>query len=297
MTVLKVLEVIFPVFSLAALGFLWVRLGFEYPIKFVTRLSTMIAVPCLVFVSLMGTTIKTENIIILGTATFSTYFIVMLIFFCFIRFRNMNSQTYLAPLVFGNTGNIGLPLAYLSFGDVGLDYAVIIFSITAILSFSIGIWFVSANPISLKILKSEPLLVATILGAIFLLTGWSTPQFLTSTLDLFAQMAIPLMLITLGVAVASLEAKDLKNALTLSILKFLICILSGIVVGHLFSLDKISFWILLLQISTPVAVTSYLLASKYRADATTVAGLVIVSTCLSLVLIPAIFFIQLHYFP
>ena len=43
---------------------------------------------------------------------------------------------------------------------------------------------------------------------------------------------------------------------------------------------------LTLQLSTPVAVTSYMLAAKYGADAEAVAGVVIVSTLFSVVSLP-----------
>jgi len=44
--------------------------------------------------------------------------------------------------------------------------------------------------------------------------------------------------------------------------------------------------VLILQAVTPVAVTSYLLAAKYEADADPVAGLVVVSTLMSVGFIP-----------
>jgi predicted permease len=43
-----------------------------------------------------------------------------------------------------------------------------------------------------------------------------------------------------------------------------------------------------MQIATPVAVTSYLLAQKYGADANEVAGLVIASTALSVFALPVL---------
>jgi predicted permease len=46
--------------------------------------------------------------------------------------------------------------------------------------------------------------------------------------------------------------------------------------------------VLVVQLSTPVAVTSYLLAEKYGGDADSVAGLVVVSTLLSVVTLPLI---------
>ena len=50
---LTVLEIVAPVFLLAALGFTWVKLGIEYRINFITRLAMSVGVPCLIFVSLM----------------------------------------------------------------------------------------------------------------------------------------------------------------------------------------------------------------------------------------------------
>ena len=55
MIFIEVIEIVFPVFFLSFLGFFWVKKGFEYPMQFVTRLCMNIAVPCLVFVSIMNT--------------------------------------------------------------------------------------------------------------------------------------------------------------------------------------------------------------------------------------------------
>jgi len=46
--------------------------------------------------------------------------------------------------------------------------------------------------------------------------------------------------------------------------------------------------VLVLQVATPVAVTSYLLAEKYGADAPAVAGLVVASTLMSVAALPLI---------
>ena len=55
--ILTVAEVTAPVFLLAAIGFGWVTLGFEYRMEFVARMAMTLSVPCLIFVSLMRTEI------------------------------------------------------------------------------------------------------------------------------------------------------------------------------------------------------------------------------------------------
>jgi len=180
-----------------------------------------------------------------------------------------------------------LPLALFAFGEVGLGYAVVVFAIMAILSFTIGIWIVSGGG-SLKRVVQEPLVAATLLGALFLWQGWETPVFLTNALDLIGQMAIPMMLITLGVAVARLETKAMGQAVVLSILKVAICVAAGWGAAVMFALDPVAAAVLVVQVATPVAVTSYLLAEKYGTDAQPVAGLVVASTLLSVVALPLI---------
>ena len=101
-------------------------------------------------------------------------------------------------------------------------------------------------------------------------------------------MAIPLMLITLGVAVARLTPGRMAVAVVMSAAKLVICIAVAWAVGRFFQLDETAFAVLVLQVATPVAVTSYLLAEKYGADGQAVAGLVVVSTLMSVVAIPVI---------
>ena len=64
-------------------------------------------------------------------------------------------------------------------------------------------------------------------------------------------------------------------------------------VGLLFGLPHEAFSVLVLQLSMPVAVTSYLLAEKYGADADAVAGLVVVSTVMTVAIAPMILMILL----
>lgn len=284
---LTVLNITAPVFLLAAVGFGWVKLGFEYNVTFVTRMTMTLSVPCLIFVALMRIDAEPAAITALSLAALTAYGLVMLSCFTLVKVVGLDVQTYLAPLVFGNTGNLGLPLALFAFGEVGLGYAVVVFAVMAMLSFTIGIWIVAGRG-SLKRVAQEPLVAATLLGGIFLWQRWETPEFLTNTIDLIGQMAIPLMLITLGVAVARLETKAMALAVMLSGVKVVVCVGAAWLAGTWFGLDPIAAAVLIVQVATPVAVTSYLLAEKYGADAQPVAGLVVASTLLSVLALPLI---------
>jgi malate permease and related proteins len=282
---LTVLEVVAPVFLLAGIGFAWVRLGFEYRIRFVTQLAMTLGVPCLIFTALMETEIAPAALTAVSLAAILAYAAITVAMLALTRLLRLDMRTYLAPLIYGNTGNVGLPLAFFAFGDDGLGFALVIFAIMAVYSFTFGVWLVAGGGSPAKVLR-EPMVAATFLGILFLWQGWTTPVFMTNTLRLVGQLAIPLMLITLGVAIARLAPTRLKRAVLLSIAKAAICVAVGWAVGRWFALEPVAFAVLLLQLATPVAVTSYLIAEKYGADADAVAGLVVVSTLLSVAVLP-----------
>ena len=284
---LTVLNITAPVFLLAAIGYGWVRLGFEYRLEFVTRLSMTLAVPCLIFVALMETEIDPAALADLSLASLVAYVVVGAAFFAVVALLRLDSRTYLAPLIFGNTGNLGLPLALFAFGETGLSYAVVVFAVMAILSFTIGIWMVAGAGSFGRVLR-EPLVAATLLGALFLWQDWQTPEALTNALGLIGQMAIPLMLITLGVAVARLKTGAIGLAIALAVVKVALCTAAAWAVATWFALDPVAAAVLILQVATPVAVTSYMLAEKYGADSQKVAGLVVTSTLLSVITLPLI---------
>lgn len=283
--ILTVLEITAPVFFLAMIGFVWVKAGFEYRIRFVTQLAMNLGIPCLIFTALMKTQIEPQALADLTLASIAAYGAVTVAAYALVKLTRLDVRTYLAPIIFGNTGNLGLPLAMFAFGEVGLSYAVVVFAVMAIWSFTFGVWLVAGGGSLLKVIK-EPLVSATLLGALFLWQGWQTPLFVTNTLELIGQMAIPLMLITLGVAVARLSPGQIGQATWISLVKYLLCFALAYVIAQAFQLEPVAAAVLVIQIATPVAVSSYLLAEKYGADSGSVAGLVVVSTLMSICAIP-----------
>ena len=283
--VLTVLEIVAPVFLLAVVGFTWVKLGFEYRLQFVTRLAMTLAVPCLIFVALMQTEIDRAALGRFALAGVAGYGALTVVFILIVKTLKLEQRTFLSPLIFGNTGNLGVPLCLFAFGTEGLGYAIVMLALSAVYSFTYGIYLVAGRGSATKIIR-EPMIWATLAGAVFLWQGWQTPTFLTNTLDLIGQMAIPLMLLTLGVAVARLTPGKIYQAIWLSGMKVLVCSVIGWGIGWMFGLGPTAMGVLVLELATPVAVTSYLLAEKYGADAESVAGMVVVSTLMAVASLP-----------
>lgn len=284
--VLQVIQIVAPVFILAGIGFLWVRFGLEYRVQFVTRLSMTLAIPCLIFVALVRTEIDPAVLRNTAFATLAAYAAVGVSVWAFLKASGLSQRTFWPALTFGNTGNLGLPLAFFAFGEAGFGFAVVVFAIMAVLSFTIGVWVVSGHGSPLAPAK-EPMVWATLLGGAFMVWGWSLPDWAMNTLDLVGQMGIPLMLITLGVAISRLHPGAVGRAVWLSLGKLALCVGAAVAAGLAFGLPQVALGVLVLQVATPVAVTNYMLAEKFGADAEQVAGLVVVSTLIAVLAIPA----------
>jgi predicted permease len=132
----------------------------------------------------------------------------------------------------------------------------------------------------------EPMLWASVLGVLCLANDWTPPELAMNAIGLMGQMGIPLMLLTLGAAVARLKPARIVPALGLSALKLGLGLAAGIGVGLALGLGGLPLAVLILQLATPVGVTSYLLAARYEADPEAVAGLVFVSTLLAIAALP-----------
>lgn len=283
--ILEVAEVVAPVFLLAAIGYGWVRRGWAYDVEFVTRLSMTLSIPCLIFMALVRSHVDPRLLRDTVLAALLAYLAVGTLVWMLVRGLDLDLPTYWAPLTFGNTGNLGLPIALFAFGQAGFDFAVVIFAVMAILSFTFGVWVVAGGGNPLTAIR-EPLVWGTVLGSLFLAFDWTVPDWAGHSLDLVGQMAIPLMLLTLGVAIGRLQPRALGRALWLCLAKLAICTAVPLAIGLVFGLPRLALGVLVLQVATPVAVTSYMLAAKYRARPDEVAGLVVVSTILSVPAIP-----------
>ena len=282
---LQVVQIVTPVFLMVSVGALWVWSGRDFPTGFVTEFVTKLAVPALIIVVLMRSELEKSAVTQLFLAALAAYGIACSVFAVVLAVFRLPMRTYLAPFTFGNTGNLGLPLALFAFGSAGLELAVVVFAVTSVLAFSVGIGLVSGS-FSAKRLLSEPIVWGTVIGAALLYTDTKTPVWIANFLDLLGQLAIPLVLATLGVSLARLNANALSFAFVLSALKLFGSAAIGWGVGLAFGLDPLAASVLILQMATPVAVTSFMLAQLYEAEEGAVAAMVIASTALSIVTLP-----------
>jgi predicted permease len=105
---------------------------------------------------------------------------------------------------------------------------------------------------------------------------------------MIGNLTIPLMLLGLGVALAQLVARNKARQFTLALARLALGLAGGVGVSWLFGLQGAERGVLIIQSAMPTAVFNYLFARAHGSDPDEVAGLVLLSTLVSYVSLPAI---------
>lgn len=283
----QLFPIIFPVFSCALIGFLWAKFNKPFDTNTIGQLVMSISAPCLVISTLSQTQLDSDLFWQMAGVTLITVLASLIFSFAVVRFSKVNYKTFLPSLVFVNTGNMGLPLCLFAFGDQGLAYGIVFFMVMTVLHFSLGLAMVSGNSI-IKTLLSNPLVHSVWIAVLLQVSKWQIPTWLMNTIDLLGQFAIPLMLIALGVSLASLAVNNLLVSIKFSLLRICGGFTIAWVICELLAIDGVMRNVLILQSSMPAAVFNYLIAERYQQGPQVVAGIVVTSTLLAFVFLPGI---------
>jgi predicted permease len=243
--------------------------------------------PCLIFATLSNLDVAPGTL-----GTMAGIVVAMLALFAlagipFLAWRGWNRRTFLPPLMFGNLGNLGMPLCLFAFGQPGLELAVAAFSTQSVLFFTLGAWFISGDPSPRGLLKT-PLPYAVALAMGFIATGIEPPLWLTNTTELIGGMTIPLMLITLGVSLGELRAVPKGRILVLSAARTLLGLAVGMGLAWGLDLQGALRGVVIVLGFMPSAVFNYLMALHYDREPGDVAGIVMVSTAIAFLGLPIV---------
>lgn len=288
--IVELFTIIAPVFICAGIGFIWARLGVHYDSAFVTRIVMFIGMPCLVVSGLSKVSVDTSILFDVMGIALSIIASLIIIVWLLLKFRGHSAAVYMPSMIFVNSGNMGIPLAFMAFGDDGLALALCYFIAQAILHVTLGIAIVNGQSGTLssriKDLFKQPLPYAAAIGFTLLMTDSAMPRWMSATVEMLGDMAIPLMLVTLGISLASLKGGDWHRSLFYSGVRLGCGFLLGLVVVTVLDLEGVIRGVVLIQATMPAAVLNYLLALRYDRQPTDVAGIVVTSTALSFLTLP-----------
>ena len=287
----QVFEIVFPIFAIVLLGYLYAR-RHGPDMASANRLNLDIFTPALIFSVLSGEGFELGRYAELAGAALLVVLGSGVVAWPFARLLGYQSKMFLPPMMFNNSGNMGLPLALFAFGEQALPAAMILFLVENTLHFTVGNAMLTGHLNPLKLLRM-PMLQATLAGIVVAVWQLRIPAPLHEAIDLLGQIAIPLMLFALGVRMTGVDLSDWR----IGVAGALLCPLSGLLVAWLvtrfIALPGIQSEQLLVFAVLPPAVLNFMLAERYQIEPRKVASIVLLGNAASLLVLPAALFFLL----
>ena len=283
---LQIINILAPSMLLALIGLVWFHKGPEFPVAFVTTLVLNIALPALLFRTLATSVVPIHSLGNMALATLLVHIVFCSVIVPVLRLANKDWRLCIAHVV-GNTGNLGLPVCFLAFGEEGLAYAITFFAVQCLLLFSLGDAIIAKSADLMRIIRS-PILHAVWLGVVVRVLNIDLPHIADQTLQLLGQIVIPVMLITLGVSLAGLRITQLPSNILWSTVRTVVALSVGVGISQLLGLTGVARGVLILETMMPVALFNYLLAVRYGRDSSEISGMILVTHLAAIFYLPVV---------
>lgn len=288
---LTIINIVLPVFLVVAAGATYAR-WLKPDLGWINRINMDVFIPALIFSVLSSSDFDVGDYLPLALGALVISLGSGLLLWPFLKWVGASAKTFLPPMMFNNTGNMGIPLLVLAFGEAALPAAVTLFITVNLLHFTFGLYFLDRNTKLLALFK-VPIVLATFAGLAFSYFDWQLVQALALPIEMLGQISIPLMLFALGVRFLDVDLSDLR----LGVIGALACPLSGLFIAYwlapLLNLQGEQAAMLLVFAALPPAVLNFMLAEKYQQEPQKVASIVLAGNFASLGIIPAVLWLAL----
>jgi predicted permease len=283
----EILNVILPTFIAILIGY---ALGKMIKIDMAGMVDIVfyIGLPALAFISILS-----QQIVFLDAAKVWAS-ALMVSFGCaaagwllFTLMKKRHSGLYL-PISLPNTVNIPFPIISLAYGPAGLFAATLYYIPNVILIYSAGVFIAAGKSWqhNLKAMLKVPTIYAAAAALLLNYFQVSVPSLIMRPLDFISGLVTPAVVLTLGYSLAHVKLTSLSTTFLASLIRVGGGLAMGFLVVYLFGMTGILRSVVLLMSSMPSAVNTYLIAAKYKSEPELVASVVLVTTIISLVLIP-----------
>ncbi len=284
---MEMLNVLGPVVLITLIGFLMGRSKIDLHAGTLSTTVILVATPALIFSTLTSIGVTIEMLLNMAASAFLSVTIAAVLGLIVVKVSGFSLRTYLPSLMFPNSGNMGLPLVLLAFGEEGLRLGVSYFFVIALLQHSVGFSIASGSYRIVYLLK-QPLIYAVAGVVLVVSTGIEVPEVILTTTDILGGMMIPAMLIMLGNSLAGLSIADFRPAIIIACARLLIGVLSALIIIRLLSLEGPVAGTVFVMATMPTAIVTYVFAQRYRPDPGKIAGAVVASTLLTFLCLPVL---------
>jgi predicted permease len=281
---LRLVAILFPIFGIVAAGYFYAR-QHKPEMAVANRLNMDVFVPALVFAAMAGKSFDLVAFAPLALGGFLVLAACGLLAWPIAKLVGIQPKTLAPPMMFNNSGNIGLPLAVLAWGEDALPAAVILFMVENTLHFSFGARLLDPKTRILTLWR-VPVVFAAIAGltvATFKIPIW---QPLIMAIKMLGDVSVPLLLFSLGVRMTDVSFSEWKVATGSALLRPLAGMLIAVGVIQLLGLQGREAAMLLVFGALPPAVLNFLFAERYQQEPQRVASIVLIGNLAALIFLP-----------
>lgn len=280
----RLLAILFPIFGIVAAGFFYGR-KHKPEMAVANRLNMDVFVPALVFAAMAGKSFDLAAYAPLALGGFLVLAACGLIAWPLARLCGVQAKTLAPPMMFNNSGNIGLPLAVLAWGEAALPAAVILFMVENTLHFSFGAKLLDPKT-RILMLWRIPVVFAAIAGLTVAILDIPVWQPLVIAIKMLGDVSVPLLLFSLGVRMTDVSFGEWKLSVGSALLRPLGGMLIAWGVIELIGLEGRDAAMLLVFGALPPAVLNFLFAERYKQEPQRVASIVLVGNLAALIFLP-----------
>ncbi|NIO71144.1 MAG: hypothetical protein GTN71_19455 [Anaerolineae bacterium] len=283
-------KVILPVFMVIALGYLLER-WLSLDVRPISRVTFYALTPCLVFSSTAKSSVSGTDIWKIVSFVLLTTMAMGLFSWAVaraLRFSRAMESAFLLTTLFINAGNYGLSVNLFAFGQAGLERAAIFFTVSALLTSSVGVYLASRGQASgldaLRNVFKVPIVYGALAGFVVNLAAITVPEPVAKAVDLVGGASVPLMLLLVGMQLAKTSlAGELKVIGLATFVRLVVAPAVALVLAAWLGLTGVTRQACVTEASMPTAVTTTILATEFEAEPQFVAGVVFVSTLVSVI--------------
>ena len=283
--------ILLPLIFLALGGYFLSRI-YSFSEDTLIRIVTDFFMPTLIFYSLYTSDINlTKTLKLLGVVSFVLLFLFILSFF-YCRWFKLDFKAFSPPILFMNSGFLGIPLMKLWGGFAAMNYIVIYDQIQTFYIFTLGIIIVTGGftLVGIREMIKSPLLWAIIAGFLFKHLKIPMPENLIEAIGYCGAGAPALATFALGCSLNNRRVIVDAHLLSGLIFRFVFGFLAGWIATAIFNINGMERTVILVASSLPSAVFSVVLPLRYGINARFAGSLVLASSILSVFIIPAVFF-------
>ncbi len=285
---LRIVAIIFPIAAIVLAGYGYGRRR-RPDMRWPNQINMEILTPALVLAALASKDFQLQRYALLAAGAAAIVLGSGLLAWPLARWLQVSARTFVPPMMFNNSGNMGIPLLLLAFGPAALPGAVILFLAEMILHFSLGFYLLDHRARWWTFLR-QPVLLATAAGLIVSLGGLRLPDAVLQPVRMVGEASVPLALFALGVRMAGIRFHQAH----IGLIGAVVCPLAGLVMAALFLYlvplpHQQQDWLWLFA-ALPPAVLNFLVAERFRQEPDKVASIVLIGNLASLLVLPAVMY-------